>query len=192
LVGSGLCSGLVSKRIARLAALEVVCGTLDLVEVNSSFYAVPRRNVVNGWCEQTPDRFTFDLKLHRLLSRHSTPLNLLPPDLRGKARVDGKRVVLTPALEKAVARRFLQEIAPLVEAKKLGALLLQLSPSFRPKTNNLEELDTLCECLAGHRLAVELRNRDWLSPKQLAETFAYFRRRKISLYRWTVRKTPIS
>src|SRR5882724_7878722 len=57
----------------------------NLAEVNSSFYAIPTRNVVERWCEQTPPGFVFDLKLHRLLSRHSTPLQLLPPDLRRNA-----------------------------------------------------------------------------------------------------------
>src|SRR5581483_7274498 len=51
------------------------------VEVNSSFYAVPAAQVVARWCEQTPKDFRFDVKLHHLLSRHSTPLDRLPANL---------------------------------------------------------------------------------------------------------------
>jgi uncharacterized protein YecE (DUF72 family) len=60
----------------------------NLVEVNSSFYAVPARKVVERWCEQTPDGFTFDVKLHRLLSRHSTSLSQagLPPLARAQCQ----------------------------------------------------------------------------------------------------------
>src|SRR5687768_5130911 len=54
----------------------------DAVEVNSTFYAVPGAATVRRWVEQTPDGFTFDVKLHRLLSRHAAPPDSLPPDLR--------------------------------------------------------------------------------------------------------------
>ena len=54
----------------------------EAVELNSSFYAIPDRNVVRGWVESTPDGFVFDVKVHRALSRHSAPLDSLPPDLR--------------------------------------------------------------------------------------------------------------
>jgi len=43
----------------------------EAVELNSSFYAVPERSTVRRWAEVTPGGFTFDVKLHRLLSRHS-------------------------------------------------------------------------------------------------------------------------
>src|SRR5665809_76880 len=52
------------------------------VELNSSFYAVPDRTNVHKWVNDTPDDFAFDVKVHRLLSRHSAPLDSLPPDLR--------------------------------------------------------------------------------------------------------------
>src|SRR5205814_3800711 len=42
----------------------------QLVEVNSTFYAVPAPEVVARWADQTPRDFVFDVKLHRLLSRH--------------------------------------------------------------------------------------------------------------------------
>src|SRR5206468_8286277 len=98
----------------------------------------------------------FNVKLHKLLSRHSTKIELLPPDVRKLATVSKTRVELTPALEKAMARRILQELAPFRESDKLGALLLQLSPGFRPKTNQLSELDDLFGLLDDYPIAVEL------------------------------------
>src|ERR1043166_984606 len=154
----------------------------NLAEVNSSFYAIPARSVVERWCEQTPHGFIFDLKLHRLLSRHSTPLQLLPPDLRRNATVSPKgRVALTPALEEAMTKRFLREIEPIQEAGKLGASLLHFSPSFSPKTHRLPELDSLFENLQGYPLAVELRNRGWLTGEPLDDTLEFFRKRKVAL-----------
>src|SRR5438552_3779391 len=71
----------------------------NLVEVNSSFYALPNHQVLERWCEETPPGFLFNLKLHRLLSRHSTPPELLPPELRRGLTLQKRRVVLTPKLE---------------------------------------------------------------------------------------------
>ncbi len=152
----------------------------NLVEVNSTFYRIPEARTVRHWCEQTPEGFVFDVKLHRLLSRHSTSLDLLPPQLRAKARLKGKRVELTPGLEKSVAKGFLRGIAPFQQAGKLGALLLQLSPAFSPRHNALAELDPLLELLHPHRIAIELRNGNWVSPELLPQTRQFFARRKLA------------
>jgi uncharacterized protein YecE (DUF72 family) len=58
------------------------------VEVDSTFYALPAQRTVARWAEITPPLFTFDVKLHRLLSRHSTPLSSLPSDMRAQAKVN--------------------------------------------------------------------------------------------------------
>src|SRR3954462_15451943 len=72
----------------------------DAVEVNATFYAVPAERTVARWAEQTPAGFTFDVKLHRLLSRPSAGLASLPPKCREQAETTARgRVVLTPRLE---------------------------------------------------------------------------------------------
>jgi uncharacterized protein YecE (DUF72 family) len=151
----------------------------SLVEVNSTFYRIPEARTCQAWCDQTPQGFIFDVKLHRLLSRHSTKADLLPPDLRSKAILNQRRVELSPQLEREVAKRFLRGIAPLQDAGKLGALLLQLSPAFRPRTNSLTELDFLLELLEKHTLAIELRNRDWVAGEHFSETKKFFARRRL-------------
>ncbi len=147
----------------------------EAVEVNSTFYAVPASATVRRWAEVTPDSFTFDVKLHRLLSRHSAPLDSLPGDLREEATTEGRgRVVLEPALEEALARRTLEELEPLREAGKLGALLLQLTPAFAPSKRGLDELNGLVEALEPLRLAVELRHRGWVNERNLEPTLAWY------------------
>src|SRR4051812_47094015 len=128
-----------------------------LVEVNSTFYRIPEARFVAGWCEQTPPGFVFDVKLHRLLSRHSTRPEMLPLELRSKAAGSKGKIELTPKLEQEVARAFLRGIEPFAEAGKLGALLLQLSPAFSPRSHKLNELDTLAEVFEKYKFAVELR-----------------------------------
>jgi hypothetical protein len=38
----------------------------------------------------TPPRFSFDVKLHRLLSRHAAPSSSLPSDLRSQVQLTEK------------------------------------------------------------------------------------------------------
>ena len=149
------------------------------VELNSSFYAVPDRNTVHKWVKETPDDFVFDVKAHRLLSRHAAPVESLPPELREDARTTGRgRVQLTADLETALAERLVEETAPLAEAGKLGSYLVQLTPAFSPR-HSLEELDNLIDALQPHRVAVELRNRNWVSDKRREETLRWFADRDV-------------
>src|SRR5690348_7405509 len=142
----------------------------EYVEVNSSFYAVPAQKTVARWAEITPKKFTFDVKLHRLLSRHSAGLDSLLPELRPKAKADERgRVVLTPELQDLLVESTLEAVAPLAEAGKLGPFLLQMSPSFSPRKHKLEELEPLAERLREPGLAIELRNRNWVDEDEQRE-----------------------
>ncbi|HLM63868.1 MAG TPA: DUF72 domain-containing protein [Acidimicrobiales bacterium] len=151
----------------------------DAVELNSSFYAVPARRLVARWAAVTPAGFTFDVKLHRLLSRHAAGMESLPPDLREHARTNERgRVVLTAELEAALIDRTVEELAPLQQAGKLGVLLLQLSPSFAPERHELAELDPLIERLAPHAVAVEFRHRGWVEEARLEDTLGHLEDRR--------------
>ena len=148
----------------------------EMVEVNSSFYSVPEPRLVERWCRATPDGFVFDVKLHQLLSRHSANVKLLPPALQKMAETDMRgRVKLTPKIEKAMIKEFVRPLEILRGADKLGALLLQLSPEFSPRKHALTELDDLLAALDGYRLAIELRNRNWVEAEQLHSTLEFFR-----------------
>jgi uncharacterized protein YecE (DUF72 family) len=146
----------------------------DAVEVNSTFYAVPAAATVARWAEQTPAGFTFDVKLHKLLSRHSAKLDSLPPDLRDGAETTARgRVVLDAKLQDALADAVLESVQPLVDAGKLSSFLLQLSPGFAPRCNELDELAPLLERLAPHPVAIELRRNSWVRGKRAEETLEW-------------------
>jgi uncharacterized protein YecE (DUF72 family) len=147
----------------------------EYVEVNSSFYAIPTQQTVARWAEITPERFTFDVKLHRLLSRHSAGADSLPPELRSKAKTDERgRVILTSDLQDLLVDATLEAIEPLAEADKLGPFLLQLSPAFSPRKHNLDDLTPLSERLREPGLAIELRNRDWVDEERLEQTLDWY------------------
>jgi uncharacterized protein YecE (DUF72 family) len=153
----------------------------EAVEVNATFYAVPDERTVARWDEVTPDRFVFDVKVHKLLSRHSADLKSLPPALRDDVRTTGKgRVVLDEGLETALAGELLDAMAPLSEAGKLGAFLVQLSPSFSPRRHDLAELDNLVDALGPYPVALELRHRGWTEGDRLERTLAHLEDRGVA------------
>jgi uncharacterized protein YecE (DUF72 family) len=146
----------------------------DFVEVNSSFYAIPEQGTVRRWCEITPDHFVFDYKLHKALSRHSAELNSLPPDMRdGVETTERGRVRLTRELEDALLERTCEAVAPLDQAGKLGAFLLQLTPAFSPSKHDLDELAPLVEKLAPRPVAIEFRHRGWVHPERVEHTLGW-------------------
>src|SRR5215210_6142368 len=153
------------------ARLAWYAAQFEAVEVNSTFYAIPGADTVKRWAEVTPAGFTFDVKLHRLLSRHSAPLDSLPNELRERAATGSRgRVRLDSGLEAALADGLLEAVAPLADVGKLATFLCQLSPAFSPHEHRLDELAPLIERLAPHPVAIELRHRSWTTRGRLEPT----------------------
>jgi uncharacterized protein YecE (DUF72 family) len=150
----------------------------EAVELNSSFYAIPAASTVRRWAEATPEGFRFDLKLHRLLSRHSTQPKDLPKDLRDQVETNERgRVIADRALVDEICRRTLEAFEPLAKAGKLTSFLLQLTPGFDPHKNEIEELDPVIAGLAPHPVAVEFRHIGWASSKRLEHALAFLSER---------------
>jgi uncharacterized protein YecE (DUF72 family) len=154
----------------------------EMVEVNSTFYAVPEMRLVERWTRATPDDFTFHIKLHRLLSRHSATVKSLPPALQRSVTADAKgKVELSPELEEALLEQIVIAVEPLRAANKFGAFLLQLSPAFSPRKHQLSELDPMLARLASLGIVVELRNRNWMEAEQREKTLNFFRAHNTAL-----------
>lgn len=124
-----------------------------IVEVNTTYYRIPNRRMVEGWVQRTPPGFIFDVKPPReLTSTPETP--------RGEA----------PVPDAAVAEAFGEAIEPLAQAGKLGALTFQFPPSYRNTEEHREYLRLLPELLPGFTIAVEFRRRDWLDPEHAEDS----------------------
>jgi uncharacterized protein YecE (DUF72 family) len=146
----------------------------EAVEVNSTHYAIPAQDTVARWVEVTPEEFTFDVKLHRLLSRHAAPLDSLPKEMRDRAQTNARgRIELTEDIEAAVAAAQLEALAPLAQAGKLRSLLLQLTPAFGPDRHELSELDALVRRVAPIPVAIEFRHRGWVAEKRVESTLGH-------------------
>jgi uncharacterized protein YecE (DUF72 family) len=139
-------------RLPARAWLSFYAERFDTVEVNSTFYRLPRVDAVANWVEQTPAEFLFAVKASRYLT-HVRRLRDLGPGLE----------------------TFLERIEPLLGSPKLGPLLWQLPPTFRRDHERLTE--ALARFPPGLRHCVELRDPSWF----VEETYALLREHGVAL-----------
>lgn len=120
-------------------ALAFYARYFDTVEVNSSFYGLPRATVTGHWAARTPADFRFTVKLHRSFTHPEADV---------------------PVAAGAVDA-FRRGLEPLATAGKLGALLVQFPPSFRATPEAIDHLAWVLRTFRNYRPAVELRHRSW-------------------------------
>ena len=170
------------KRLAARERLPYYAKRFEAVELNSSFYAIPATTTVERWVEATPAGFRFDVKLHKLLSRHAAQTKDLPKDMRDEVEANERgRVILDRALEDEVIRRTAEAFEPLAKEKKLSSYLLQLTPGFAPEVNELSELEPVIAGLAPTPVAIEFRHIAWASRKRLEAVLAFLSERDAAL-----------
>jgi len=148
-----------------------------LVEVDSTYYALPAEQTAVAWRERTPAGFTFNIKAFSLFTQHPTPVKAMPADLREAAGKSGKDRVYLKDVDPAVADqawdRFFAALSPLQEAGKLGAILLQFPPWFPISRANKAYIVACAERAAPRRVCVEFRNRTWMTPDNQKETLKF-------------------
>src|SRR5882724_8755421 len=65
----------------RRVAPALLRGVFDVVEVNSSYYAIPDIRNTLRWVERTPAGFVFHVKAYSLLTGHHPRAETVPADL---------------------------------------------------------------------------------------------------------------
>src|SRR5258705_10890431 len=109
-----------------------------MVEVDSSYYALPSPENSRLWVERTPSEFIFNIKAFRLFTGHQTALAALPPDIAEALGPIDQRYVyykeLPPELAAEMWARFRTGIEPLKQSGKLAAVPFQFAPwvAFHP------------------------------------------------------------
>jgi uncharacterized protein YecE (DUF72 family) len=139
-------------RLAQRRWLDYYAERFDTVEVNATFYRLPRRSAVANWVEQSPPGFLFSVKASRYLT-HIKRLRHLGPGLE----------------------RFYACIEPLLESSKLGPILWQLPPNFRRDDERLAA--ALEQLPSGQRHCIEFRHESWF----VDETYALLRKHGVAL-----------
>jgi uncharacterized protein YecE (DUF72 family) len=149
----------------------------DLVEVDAIYYALPAEQTAAAWAARTPAGFTFNVKAFSLFTQHPTRVAALPTDLRSAAQKAGKdRVYLkdvAPAVADQAWDRFLAALAPLRQAGKLGAILLQFPPWFPISRRNKDYIVSCAQRVVPDRVCVEFRNHTWMTEDNQQETLGF-------------------
>jgi uncharacterized protein YecE (DUF72 family) len=160
------------------ARLPYYAEHFDTVEVDSTYYRLPVPEMVERWAERTPDDFIFHVKAFGVMTRHPVKVDALPTDLREEAPLDDKGRLERPSREfrAEIFRRFLEALAPLRDAGKLGGILMQFAPYVVPRESSVDYLEFAREQLGEDDMLVEFRHRSWYEDDQLGETLALLER----------------
>jgi uncharacterized protein YecE (DUF72 family) len=116
--------------------LEFYSARFPVVEVNSSWYAIPPPSRFASMASRTPDGFRFVVKAYQGIT-HQVPGR--PEDFRA----------------------FLSAIRPLEEKAKLAAVLVQFPWGFKNTPDNRSYLESLRERMGDLAVVVEFRNQGW-------------------------------
>jgi len=137
-------------------ALSHLARYLDCIEINSSFYGVPRAEYAERWVSEVqawPD-FRFTAKLQDVFTHRRLPGS------------GGDDDVGAHQLE-AAAHAWLAGIEPLRASGRLAAVLVQFPHGFHQSPRTSAHLEFI-EGLFGHLpLVLELRHRSWFEPATL-------------------------
>jgi uncharacterized protein YecE (DUF72 family) len=177
------------KQVPARARLEWYAERFSTVEVDSTYYRLPDRSMVQGWADRVPDGFVMHVKAFGLLTRHPVRLEQLPPELREGMPVDERGRVDRPPreLRSRVFEAFVDALEPLRAAGKLGGILFQLPPYVVWKASSLDYLEWANQQLAGDRMLVEPRHRSWYDEPVRAELLRWLEEREMS---WVVVDAP--
>ncbi|MEE8470077.1 MAG: DUF72 domain-containing protein [Dehalococcoidia bacterium] len=169
------------------ARLQFYASQFSVVEVDSTYYAMPSERTARLWVERTPDGFIFDIKAFRLFTLHPTPVKSLPKDVREELSPEAGQKAnlyqrdLPPSLLNDLWRRFDNALLPLDSAMKLGVVLFQFPSWFYPGDEQRRHIESCKEKLPQYRLAVEFRHNSWLNEKNRQRTVDFLSENDLSL-----------
>ena len=161
--------------------LRYYASQFGLVEVDSSYYALPNEQTSRLWMERTGKKFIFDIKAFRLFTQHPTPLIALPRDIRQALPSDAKGKTsiyqrdMPTELVSELWNRFERALRPLDSAGKLGVVLFQFPPWFYPGEQQSDYILSCRERLPQYRIAIEFRHGSWLNEQNRDWTLGFLR-----------------
>ena len=151
------------------ARLRFYAERFDLVEVDSTYYALPSRRNAELWVERTPKGFVFDVKAFSLMTTHPVTVRSLPKAVKELLPEDaGDRLYpkdLPPEAVDLCWDMFREALMPLHSAGKLGAIMFQFPRWFAPGKTSKGYILSCRERLPDYRIAVELRQSAWFKDQ---------------------------
>jgi uncharacterized protein YecE (DUF72 family) len=125
--------------------LEAYAARFDAVEIDSTYYAIPKPSLFESMVRRTPPGFQFAVKAPGSVT-HAPAGSAIPIE-----DVDA----------------FHACVAPLIVSGKLGAVLAQFPSTFRPGRESRARLVALRERWRDLPIVAEFRHRDWQTASAL-------------------------
>src|SRR5215813_2206810 len=132
--------------------LKFYASQLLTVEINYSFYQMPKESTLEGWASNVPESFQFALKANQKITHVARLRNC-----------------------ESTLKRFLEVASVLQEGNHLGPILIQLPPNFKFDRVLLGEFLSLRP--RAFRFAFEARHESWYTE----ETYALLRKHNTAL-----------
>ncbi|MEJ5990229.1 DUF72 domain-containing protein [Ramlibacter sp. PS3R-8] len=159
--------------------LQFYAQQFPLVEVDSSYYAMPTPQVAQLWAQRTPADFTFNVKAFRLFTGHQTQPGVLHRDLQQALGPQGAGNLyyadVPLEIRDELWRRFIEALEPLKRAGKLGAVHFQFAPWVLRNRAGIAHVEHCVEKMAGHLVAAEFRHGTWFHGEDLEKTLEWER-----------------
>ena len=130
--------------------LQVLAGQFDVVEINTSFYQALKPELAALWVKKVESnpQFRFTAKMNQRFTH---------------ARV----------IEESEVRAFKDGLRPLLQARKLGALLMQFPWSFKFTAENREFFIKLRRAFSEFPLVAEMRHSSWMAEEAVGTFLDY-------------------
>lgn len=109
----------------------------SFTELNFSYYRQPDPRTIEQMVHKTQDDFIFSIKAHRSITHE-----------------------ITDSYENDV-KLFKEGVRPLIQAGKLGAILIQFPHSFHYTADSRKHLLAVCKSFENLPVAIEFRNDEW-------------------------------
>jgi len=112
----------------------------NALELNSTYYAIPKPSVVKNMIAKTGEDFLFSIKANQEMTH-------------------------TRQNENSAFVSFMQMLRPFINAGKLGCVLAQFPYSFSFNRQNQNYIELFRERMGDLPLVVEFRNTKWIKPE---------------------------
>lgn len=141
----------------RSRKLEDYASHFPVVELDTSFYAIPSKEVILSWIQKTPDAFTFFPKAYNMMTLHKP----FYPDFTSMDDVFDA---------------YKSAFDSMVKNNRVKAFLFQFPPFFDCTRKNVNYLKYVRLHMDELPIAVEFRNQTWFSYTNKEKTLELLKR----------------
>jgi len=122
----------------------------NALELNSTYYAIPKSSIIDSLITKTGDNFLFAVKANQEMTHQREA-------------------------EKDVFTKFMEMLRPFIDADKLGCILAQFPYSFHYNSQNQDYIERFHKKIGYIPTIIEFRNIQWIKP----EVFEWLRNQNL-------------